>query len=104
MKRNVLSHLRFPPGKETVPPFPGKQFPQGKDTPGRETDPPLPGNQFLQGKKNFTLESNLKPFVDKETVPSTLGTSLNPFVNTCTLTLTFTMETNPEWKSKNSNS
>ena len=48
MKSNVLIHLKFPPGKETVPLFLRKQFLHGKNTPDRETDPFAPGNQFLQ--------------------------------------------------------
>ena len=50
------------------------------------------------------LEINLKLFVDKDTVPSILGTSLKPFVNTCTLTLTFAVGTNSEWKPMNRDS
>ena len=36
--------------------------------------------------------------MDNETVPSTLWTSLKPFVNTGRLTLTFAAGTNSEWK------
>ena len=41
-----------------------------------ENMPSFPGNQFLQGKEK-----------------STLGTSLKPFVDTCTFTLTFILGT-----------
>ena len=105
MKSNVSSHLKFPPGKETVPLFLRKQFFHGNNTPDRETDPSAPGNQFLQSHKNFIMATNLQPFVDKETVLSTLGTSLQPLekplMNTCTLTLTFIMEANPKWQPMN---
>ena len=62
-KNTVLSHLKFPPDKETVPPFPGNQSLQGKETPDKEAVPPFQGNQFLQGKETL----------DGETISSFLG-------------------------------
>ena len=115
MKSNVLSHLKFPLGKETVPLFIRKQFLHCKDTPDRETDPFTPGNQFLQSHKNFTMETILQPFVDDETGLSTLGTCLQPFDNSTSMTslklsekpivsicmLTLTVGANPEWQPMN---
>ena len=46
----------------------------------------------LQPFDNSTLEINLKPFVEKQAIPSTLGTSFKPFVSTCTLTVPFTLD------------
>ena len=43
-KNTVLSHAEFSPSMESMPPF--------------------PGNQFLQGKEKSTLGTKLKPFMD----------------------------------------
>ena len=76
----VLGHLKFPPDKETVPPFPANQFLQGKETLDRETIPFFLGNQFLQGKET----------PDRETVIFVSGTQFlqeKEKVNTCTPTV-----------------
>ena len=72
-KNTVLSYAEFPLSMGSIPPFPGKQFLQGKE---KFT---LPGNQFLQGKEKSTLGTKLKPFVD--TCTSTVGTDQQPFVD-----------------------
>ena len=49
-KKTVLSHAEFPPGMESTPFFPGKQFLQGKEKftlPDTENMSVYLGNQFL---------------------------------------------------------
>ena len=63
-----------------VPPFPGNQFLQGKETPDGETIPFFLGNQFLQGKEKTSTHTHTPlpgkqlQFLQGKAKVNTLGT------------------------------